>query len=185
MQGVGQSFSSVGGGADGNTPLPDITLSGSSSASSGISAGEIISGAASGFGILANLAKSRAQAKSLEQQASRTDANAQVERVNADATQNLIRSRLNETLAANQAALSVSGIDPTSGSARLVQERSVSAGNKAISETDTNARIRVAALRREAEQLRQAARDTRKSAKSSAKLGILTTALNIYGSGAA
>lgn len=149
------------------------------------SAAEIVSGAASGFGVLTNLMRTRAEAQGLEARAAESDQNVRVEGVNAQATKNAVRQRLNETLANNAAALSASGIDPTSGSARVVQEQSVSAGNKAFFETDLNARIRVAALKRQAEELRKAARDTRKTGALQAKLGIVSTWLKIGSMGAA
>lgn len=149
------------------------------------SAAEIVSGAASGFGVLTNLMRTRAEAQGLEARAAESDQNARVEGVNAEATKNVIRRRLNETLANNAAALSASGIDPTSGSARVVQEQSVSAGNKAFFETDLNARIRVAALKRQAEQLRQAAKEERRAGRRQATLGLISTGLRFMGGGAA
>lgn len=171
MQDVGQTF-----GTSSNA---------SASNASGPSAAEIISGVASGFGVLTQLQQSRVRAKSLLGQSAEAEQNARIEGVNADVTKNLIRRRLNETLANNSAALSASGVDPTSGSARVVQEQSRSAANKAFFDTDLNARIRVAALKRQAKELRQAAREERKAGKRNAVLGLVKTGFQIAGMGAA
>ena len=118
------------------------------------SAAQLISGGASFFSMGLDRQQSQATAGGLRSSAADLEQNARVEQVNAEAAKNELQRRLNSTLANNAAALSIANVDPTSGSARIIQEQSVSEGNRGFMETDLNSRIRVSQLKRQAAQAR-------------------------------
>jgi hypothetical protein len=126
----------------------------SNSGKQDISSSQLISGGASFFTMFSDRQQSLEAAKGLRSSAQDLEQNARVEKVNADATKNELQRRLNTTLANNAAALSIANVDPTSGSARLIQEQSEGEFNTAFFNTDLNSRIRVAQLKRQAAQAR-------------------------------
>jgi hypothetical protein len=150
----------------------------------GPSSSQLISGGTSFFTLFSDLDASKTQAGGLESQAQDLEQNARVEKVNADAAKNVLQQRLNTTLANNAAALSVSKADPTSGSARLIQEQSVGEFNTAFFNTDLNSRIRVAQLKRQAEQARQDAADVRKAGRTRFLIGGVTSIAKFAAGGA-
>lgn len=178
MNESGSTVQDGGGQAAGGTS----TTSGSSTAPS---ASQIISGGAGMFSFFTQLQQSKVAASSLESQATEHELNAKVEEVNARATGNALRERLNETLANNAAAFSTSRVDPTSGSARIIQEQSVSEGNRGFFETKLNSRVRVAALKRQAAQAREDANAVRKAGRKNFLIGGVTTIAKFVASGAA
>jgi hypothetical protein len=140
-----------------------------------VSASQIISGASAGYGLFAQRDASRNRAAGFRTQASELEANARVEKINADAAANVLRERLNQTLANNAAAFSVGNIDPTSGSARIIQQQNIAEANRGFFETDLNSRIRVSALKRQAAQARQNASAELKAGRKNFIIGGVTT----------
>lgn len=141
----------------------------------GPSASQLISGGASFFTLAMDLRASKTAARGLESQAGDIEQNARIEKINADAAKNVLQQRLNTTLANNSAALSVANVDPTSGSARLIQEQSVGEFNTAFFNTDLNSRIRVSQLKRQAAQAREDAHDVRKTGRTRFLIGGVTS----------
>jgi hypothetical protein len=165
----------------GGTTQAAGTTSGSSTAPS---ASQIIAGGSSMFSFFTQLQQSKATARNLESQAIELDTNAKVEEVNARAAANMLRERLNQNLANNAAAFSTAGVDPTSGSARVIADQSVGEANRGFFENDLNSRIKVAALKRQAAQAREDAHAVRKSGRQQFLIGGVTTIARAVAMGA-
>lgn len=148
------------------------------------SSAQLISGGASFFTMFSDRQQSIEAARGLRTSAQDIEQNARVEKVNADATKNELQRRLNATLADNAAALSIANVDPTSGSARLIQEQSVGEFNTAFMNTDLNSRIRVSQLKRQAAQARADASAVNRAGKTKMLIDFGTSVGKFAASGA-
>ncbi len=138
---------------------------------SDFSASQLIAGGASFFNLATQKSQSQATEAGLLSQANELEGNLRVEKVSADAAANVLRTRLNQTLANNAAAFSTANMDPTSGSARVIQQQSVSEANRGFFEGDLNSRIRVSTLKRQAAQAREDAHAVRKAGRQQFMIG--------------
>ncbi len=149
-----------------------------------VSASQLISGGASFFSLGTDLRASQAQAAGLLRSSQDIEQNARVEQVNAEAAKNELQRRLNTTLANNAAALSIANVDPTSGSARQIQEQSVGEFNNAFMNTDLNSRIRVAQLKRAAAQARADSASVEKTGRTRFMIGAVSSIAKFASAGA-
>lgn len=154
------------------------------SSDQGPSTAQLISGGTSFFSMFTDRQQSIEASRGLRSTAQGIEQNARVEKVNADATKNELQRRLGQTLADNAAALSIANVDPTSGSARLVQEQSVGEFNNAFMQTDLNSRIRVSQLKRQAAQARADAAAVNRAGKTKMLLDFGTSIAKFSARGA-